>query len=250
MRFAVTIQSENCQNSMCASPLKNIGVLAVDSMPFPLTPALSLGAREKPLARSVTTTAQIIFQRAISAPLSPRERDRVHAHLVRMRAGDAPAFSLSPRGTSGERVGERGCRFAGLRDAHEPKVTPLPGPLPIRSSWGEGEALGALGDDYRANYISARNIRSPLPKGEGQGEGKGNVNPTPMSELYKCFTTHKYWRFGGGFHALPPHPSPLPWGEGEAPGASGEDWRAENLRRSPARAVRGGVEQSCLVGNS
>src|SRR6266568_5700267 len=42
--------------------------------------------------------------------------------------------SLSPRGTSGERVGERGS-FARLGRSF---AAPLPGPLPTPSSWGEG----------------------------------------------------------------------------------------------------------------
>ncbi len=47
------------------------------------------------------------------------------------------SFLLFPRGTSGEGWGE---------ELHELKVTPLPGPLPIRSSWGEGEeSCGEIG---------------------------------------------------------------------------------------------------------
>src|SRR5579863_6507140 len=44
---------------------------------------------------------------------------RVHAHLVGTRTGDGPAFSLSPRGTSGE----RGYRYAGLPHTQEPNPT-------------------------------------------------------------------------------------------------------------------------------
>jgi hypothetical protein len=75
MRPAATIQSENCQNFVSASPLKNIGVFAVDSISFPLTPALSLGERENLLPGWKMTTAQIIFQRAKPAlPAMGEER--------------------------------------------------------------------------------------------------------------------------------------------------------------------------------
>ncbi len=119
------------------STFEQIEVLVVYSTPFPLTPALSLGEREKDPRRRAMLGAQEIVARESSDPLSRGG----HAHLVKTRTGDTPAFSLSPRGTSGERVGERGCRFVGLNHAHEPNVTPLPGPRPIRSSWGEGEEI-------------------------------------------------------------------------------------------------------------
>src|SRR5579863_9895779 len=67
--------------------------------------------------------------------------------------------------------------------------------------------------------IRGRKMRSPLPKGEGQGEGKGNVKPAPTSPRRERFGTRRKLRSRVLFRLLPPHPSPLPWGEGEAPGA-------------------------------
>ncbi len=80
--------------------------------------------------------------------------------LVKTRTGDAPAYSLSSRGTTGERVGERSSRFAGLPHAREPQVTPLPGPLPIRSSWGEGEEKrAAVGHAFLTKWERGRGVR-------------------------------------------------------------------------------------------
>ena len=49
----------------------------------------------------------------------------------------ARLLSLSPRGTSGERDGERGC------GAIDHRISPLSDPLPTPSSWGEGNICGA-----------------------------------------------------------------------------------------------------------
>ncbi len=48
---------------------------------------------------------------------------------------------LSPRGTSGERAGERGLK---MRPRHS-EGAPLPNPLPTPSSWGEGNFPGEFG---------------------------------------------------------------------------------------------------------
>src|SRR5439155_19684217 len=52
----------------------------------------------------------------------------------------ARLLSLSPRGTSGERDGERGCKNRAI----DHWISPLPDPLPTPSSWGEGNITGSL----------------------------------------------------------------------------------------------------------
>src|SRR5579863_3734797 len=89
VRGKETSIQHRCQIAMSASPLEEIEACRVFCVLFPLTPALSLGEREKPLPFRVNTGAKGILPRGRFDPLSPRERDRVRGK------GTSPNFSFS-----------------------------------------------------------------------------------------------------------------------------------------------------------
>src|SRR5437016_6709958 len=82
----------------------------------------------------------------------------------------------------------------------------------------------------------------PLPKGEGQGEGEQDVSQPDAPNARPKFKGFKARNFisGNSPHepvlrkapnwtderSLPPHPDPLPWGEGESFSASGTAYDA------------------------
>ena len=96
----------------------------------------------------------------VEKPLSPA--------LPMNRSGtSAPRLSLSPRGTSGERAGERG------RPANS--APPLPGPLLPPASGGEGEAAPVRFMGSKRE-VSFRRILSPLvPRGAREKPGRKPV---------------------------------------------------------------------------
>src|SRR5204862_574091 len=76
----------------------------------------------------------------------------------------APLRSLSPRGTSGERDGERGCKNRAI----DRGISPLPDPLPTPASWGEGNISGSL----RWQYQESQGVPGkPAPLLGGQSGG-------------------------------------------------------------------------------
>src|SRR6266571_5654661 len=111
-----------------------------------------------------------------------------------------------------------------------------PIPAPFRS--GEGESSAALAPIQSASTRCSAGCGVPLPAGEGQGEGERDVanrngrkssassaRPFPRVSGLCSPKTNFPTRFKNDrrkqvgalvFRALlPPHPSPLPWGEGE-----------------------------------
>ena len=69
-------------------------------------------------------------------------------------------------GEARERVRERGRKFDGLTHAYEPKVTPLPGPLPIRASWSEGEEIcAAVGHAFLTKWQRSGECSKQRPAG-------------------------------------------------------------------------------------
>src|SRR6266568_6358986 len=111
-----------------------------------------------------------------------------------------------------------------------------PIPAPFRS--GEGESSAALAPIQSASTRCSAGCGVPLPAGEGQGEGERDVanrngrkssassaRPFPRVSGLCYPKTNFPTRFKNDrrkqasalvFRAwLPPHPGPLPWGEGE-----------------------------------
>jgi hypothetical protein len=75
----------------------------------------------------------------------------------------------------------------------------------------------------------------PSPWGRGKGEGEGNVEPIPSPVRRTRFSPGRKRSFHHGLRIVPPHPGPLPWGEGEPSAALSGAWRARN---PPVRRIR------------
>src|SRR5713226_7441473 len=118
----------------------------------------------------------------------------------------------------------------------EPPLTPSLSP------WARENRPPRCRQSRASRFVAARDAVSPLPAGEGQGEGErgaanqnGRTNsarsarPIPRVSGLCCpktnFPTHskqdrRQPPSALVFRALlPPHPGPLPWGEGESSAA-------------------------------
>ncbi len=105
--------------------------------------------------------------------------------------------------------------------------------LPLRG--GEGTSFFRVGRTHRmVSQLHRWKTASPLPEGEGQGEGEGNLKPIPSPVRRARLSTRRKLRFPHELRFVPPHPGPLPWGEGEPTAALGGVWRARN---PPARQI-------------
>src|SRR5579863_4465673 len=181
-----TLNPPRLQTDVVVSTFEQIEALVVNSAPFPLTPALSLGDRENLSPRWAKAGALGITGRGDSDPLSPRERDM-----------------SSPRGNGYDNAG----RVRGKGTLNPPRrqtdavvstfeqiealvVNSAPFPLTPALSLGERENLSPHWAKPGASGITGRGDSDPLsprerdmssPRGNGYDNagrvrGKGTLN--------------------------------------------------------------------------